>query len=464
MMINCLNNIYHYSPIWLQNIACSAYGYKLYYERYGGSWNYFYQELLQTQFFSLDTLSNLQNKLFKELLEHAISHVPYYRDIIDVERQYIFEADMHELLNQIPILKKEDLRSNTTSFISEFYSQKKLLKYSTSGTTGSPLSVYISPYARRMNYAFYERAKSWAGVSLFDRSVTFAGRAIVPSGQNKPPYWRSNLKFNNTLFSSYHLGKDSFGDYIDEIRKINPIYIDSYPSAISQLATYCLDNNIDDIRVKSVITSAEMLLDSHREKIEKAFNAVVYDQYGCTEQAVFACQCEKGQYHLNPEFGVVEVVDSNNNPVAAGELGFFVCTSFLNNAMPLIRYKLGDMGIVSDKLCECGRNFPVIEKIYGRNDDVLVTPDGRYVGRLDPIFKGVDNGIIEAQIIQEKIDLIHILLVRAENYDETHGQFIVNELKKRMGDDIVYKISYVDCIARTEGGKFRAVINKLVGN
>ena len=93
-----------------------------------------------------------------------------------------------------------------------------------------------------------------------------------------------------------------------------------------------------------------------------------------------------------------------------------------------------------------------------------MTPDGRYVGRLDPIFKGVKNSIVEAQIIQEKIDLIHILIVRANNYNETHGQFIVSELKKRIGEDITCKIFYVDQIGRTEGGKFRAVINRLAGD
>jgi phenylacetate-CoA ligase len=127
----------------------------------------------------------------------------------------------------------------------------------------------------------------------------------------------------------------------------------------------------------------------------------------------------------------------------------------------MIRYKIGDMGVVDDKACECGRAFPVISQVYGRHDDMLITPDGRMIGRLDPVFKGIANTIKETQIIQEKVDLITILIVVTDLYKEKHGEFVVNELRKRMGPDVTYEIDYVDAIPRTSSGKFRAVINKI---
>lgn len=460
-MNSILDKIYNKSPFWSQNLMCSVYGYKLYHERYNGPWATCFNELLKSQYFSEEKIRVLQNQLFKDILKHSLEYVPYYRNILKISHQLENEEDFSALLKKFPIIDKEILRSNALSFVSQFYSTQNLLKYNTSGTTGSPLTVYMTQDARRINYAFYERAKKWAGVALFDKSITFAGRTIVPANQNKPPFWRMNYKFNNTLFSSYHLSRTTLPEYINKIRKLRPVFVDAYPSSINQIATYCLEKKITDIRFKAVITSAEMCLDSQREKIERAFGCKVYDQYGCTEQAVFACQCEEGRYHVNPEFGIIEVLDSKNNPVANGELGHFVCTNFLNHAMPLIRYKIGDMGIMSSEKCSCGRNFPVIKKIYGRNDDVLLTPDGRYVGRLDPVFKGVESSIIETQIVQEKIDLVKIFIVRDVNYLEDHGRFIINELKKRMGENIFYEIVYVENIPRTKSGKFRAVINKI---
>jgi len=407
---------------------------------------------------SEEEIRKIQIDLFKSLLTHAVENVPYYQKNVRLEKPGIEAISSMDILRELPILEKRILRETPEMLMSKSYDTRKLVKINTSGTTGTPLTIYISPDARKKNYAFFERSKQWAGINGFERSITFAGRTIVPAGQKEPPYWRKNLVFNNMSFSSYHLSKNTVEDYLEAIREIKPVFIDSYPSSISFIADHLIRNNADEIKVKAVITSAETLFTHQREKIEKAFGCKVYDQYGSAEQVVFVCQCEKGSYHLNPEYGYLEVLDKNNQPVKAGELGEFVCTGFTNTAMPLIRYKIGDMGILSDKQCACGRHFPVVERIDGRDDDVLITPDGRYIGRLDPIFKGVENTIKESQIIQEKIDLIRILIVRSEGYQEKHGEFIVSELGKRMGTTLAYKIEYVDSIPRAKNGKYRAVI------
>lgn len=283
----------------------------------------------------------------------------------------------------------------------------------------------------------------------------------MPVGQTEPPFWRKNRIFNNTLFSSYHLSENNIKHYVNKIRVIKPVFIDSYPSSIAFIADYLLKNGINDIKTKAIITSAETLFDHQREKIEMAFSSKVYDQYGSAEQVVFACQCKEGCYHVNPEYGYLEVLDKNDEPVKSGELGDFVVTGFTNDAMPLIRYKIGDKGVLGSIKCKCGSSFPVIERIYGRVDDILITPDGKYVGRLDPVFKDLKDSINETQIIQERLDLVTILIVKAENYNESHGNSIIDELKKRMGNSIMFNIKYVTTIPRTKSGKFRAVICKV---
>ncbi len=460
-----LETIYNRSPITFQNLFCSLYGIHLYRERYGWPWKNYLDGLMRTQFASQEEIASIQINSLKNLLLHAIKYVPYYKNVINLkeaEVETITSMDiMLDMIRDIPVLDKSLLREVPESFLSKLYNVHDLVKINTSGTTGTPLTIYVSPNARKMNYAFFARSKRWAGVKDFDRSITFAGRTIVPVHQKKPPFWRKNLIFNNTLFSSYHLSESTLGSYVDKIKEIEPIFIDSYPSCLVVISDFLIRNKIDDIKTQAIITSAETLLEIDREKIEMAFGCKVYDQYGSAEQVVFVCQCEEGSYHINPEYGYVEILDNNNRPVKNGELGEIVCTGFTNDAMPLIRYKIGDMGIMSDEKCKCGRNFPVMQKIYGRSDDILITPEGKYVGRLDPVFKGVQHSVKEAQIVQEELDLITIRVVKAENYQKKDGDFIISELRKRMGESITYQIQFVNSIPRTQSGKFRAVICKV---
>ncbi len=456
-----LEKIYNSAPLWVQNSFCSLYGLKLYRERYSAPWKQIVDSLLKSECLPEKKIVEFQKNKLLSLLDSARNHTEYYSSILPDIYPQDTSITQENILQSIPILEKSIFRSNPFSFLSKKYNKAHLVKINTSGTTGAPMTIYLTPLARKMNYAFFERSKKWAGINGFERSITFAGRLIVPPTQQLPPYWRTNFFLRNSLFSSYHISRGTISSYLSEIRRIQPCFIDAYPSAIYPIAIDALEKGIRDIRPKAIITSAETLLEHQRDVIEEAFGCKIYDQYGSAEQVVYACQCEYGSYHLNPEFGCLEVVDRNNNPVALGQLGEFVCTGFTNDAMPLIRYKIGDMGILSKNKCPCGRNFPVIEKIIGRMDDVLLTPDGRYVGRLDPIFKGMSNSIKETQIIQQAPDFVEILIVKATNYSENDGRSVITELKKRIGEDVIFKIRFVDNIPRSSNGKFRAVVNNL---
>jgi phenylacetate-CoA ligase len=455
-----LEDIYRHSPIFIQNMLCSIYGFKLYRERYGSPWKEYYKHLMNTQYSTEEEIKRIQLYSFKKILLHAIEYVPHYQNVLKNMKSDIEILNSFAVIKELPILEKSLLREIPQLFISNYYNKHNLMQINTSGTTGSPLTIYVTPKARKMNYAFFARSKYWAGITGFEKSITLAGRTIVPVSQKKPPYWRKNIIFSNTLFSSYHISEDSLKHYLKKIQEIQPVFIDSYPSSIATIAKYVIDNSICDMKVKAIITSAETLLDHQREIIERAFGCKVYDQYGSAEQVVFACQCEKGSYHINPEYGYIEILDNNNNPVKNGEMGEIVCTGFTNDAMPFIRYKIGDMGILSNKKCECGRNFPILEKIYGRRDDILITPEGRYIGRLDPIFKGLRT-IQECQIIQDSNYDLTLNIVKGSYFKESEIDILKYELRKRVGSDLNISIIYKDFIPRTSSGKFRAVISKV---
>jgi phenylacetate-CoA ligase len=165
--------------------------------------------------------------------------------------------------------------------------------------------------------------------------------------------------------------------------------------------------------------------------------------------------------HINPEYGISEIVDGNGEPVSPGEEGDVVVTSFLNPVMPLIRYRLGDRAVRGPiELCECGRQMPRVERIIGRIDDVLYVPERGYVGRLDPIFKGLD-GIVEAQIVQESLDRISVLLVADDSYDADVERRLLENMRAKLGDWVMIEIVLTEQTPKGPTGKFQAVVSKV---
>jgi len=461
-MNNFIEKIYFSCPVFIQNVLISLYGYKLYKERYIGNHDADLDKLLNSQWYSKDIIELNNNENFMRLFHYAIKHVPYYKNLVNEGKIDPLEIKSILDIEKLPILSKEDIRRNTDLFISDEYNKNDLIAIGTSGTTGKTLNIYVSKESRRYAYAFFSRFKRWAKLDSRKNNVTFAGRTIIPT-DSPPPFWRKNLISNNYLFSSYHLTDNNFKLYIDGLNKVKPHYIDSYPSSIYILAKYIKENNLSIFQPKAIITSSETLFDSHRELIEEVFQCPIFDQYGSAEQVAFVSQCEAGTYHIHPEFGHIEFVNAEGKAVSPGASGRLICTGYTNQAMPLIRYDIGDTGILSDDTCSCGRNFPVIKKIIGRTDDILIMEDGREVGRLDPVFKGLKS-IKEAQIIQQDYSFITLRIIPDENFSDKDGDAVVSELKKRLGENVHIDIDIVDRIERTKSGKFRSVISKVKRN
>jgi phenylacetate-CoA ligase len=449
--------VYFRSPLAVQNVLTSLYGLRLRRERYGGGFSSYLRDLMATQWLDAGQLAALQTRLLRDLLAQVAGSTPFYREL-GVRPEDITSL---EDLRHFPLLSKRRVREEQQIFVNPAIARRHLTSVHTSGTTGAPLTVVLTKEARRRNYAFFARSKLWAGVGLGDRSVTFAGRVFVPPGATRPPFWRSNWFCRNTLFSSYHLSAATSEAYFEAMKALQPALIDSYPSSVYILARYMAEKGLTGIRPKAIITSSETLLQHQRQLVEAIFGCRVFDQYGSAEQVAFICQCEHGSYHVNPEYGVVELLDARGRPVRQGEVGEITATGFTNQAMPLIRYRTGDMAAWGDRPCNCGRHSSTVTQIEGRQDDLLVTVDGRLVGRLDPVFKGVDSTIAAAQIVQEDYGRIVLRLERGPRYKEADGMSVVAEIKKRLGQEMDVTLEYPEHIARGPGGKFRAVICKV---
>lgn len=452
-----ITSIYDRSPVLVQHAMISAYGWKLARLRYGPTYEQYLSRLLESQHYSGAELAELQNKELRALVQHCYENVPYYSRLMRELR--LTPADFRRTsdLAKLPVLDKETVRLQPELFHARNYLRAPCEIVSTSGTTGATLRIRVDAEGRRRNYAFFGRLKSWMGIIPGGRNAVFAGRTIVPMSAQVPPFWRYNLAAQTLLFSSYHLSDKNIPAYLGRLRDWSPELIDSYPSSISMLARHVLENGGLAPEPKAVITSSETLLSDQRQAIATAFNTRVLDQYGAAEQACFIAQCEMGSYHVHPEFGVTEfLADSSRDSQSVSQI---VATGFTNWAMPLLRYQTGDAAVLGTGECLCGRKFPVVEEILGRMDDLIITPDGRRVGRLDPVFKGLET-IRRAQIIQESLERIRILIVPGKGFSVADQESFCHELQKRLGSDIEYVVEQVNEIPAGPGGKFRSVVSK----
>ena len=183
--------------------------------------------------------------------------------------------------------------------------------------------------------------------------------------------------------------------------------------------------------------------------------ARIFDHYGNAERNALVMQCEKGGYHIILEYGIIELIDEH------GKVGEIIATGFNNYAMPFIRYKTGDIGVHSEQKCSCGRNYPLLKRIEGRLQELIVTGTGRPISMTAiNMHSDVFDNVRQFQFYQEKKGEVIFNVVRKETYTDEDTEYIRKELYKKLGDNVDLVIRFVDHIPRTQCGKYRFLIQK----
>ncbi len=452
---------YHRLPYSLRVIAASGRGAYLNWWRYGAETDRLVEEAFQRESWGNDRWKNWQEERLALMLELAATRVPYYRRHWDKRRQKGDRASWKELENW-PILRKEQIRVFPEAFVADEYKSPALFREQTSGTTGTPLKLWLNRKAIMTWYALFEaRCRNWNGISRHDRWAMLGGQLVVPFEQKRPPFWVWNAASKQLYLSSYHLSSPNLSAYLQAIHEHQITYLLGYASSLFSLALASVDGN-DIPQLKVIISNAEPLYEHQRKLIIDVFGCTVIDSYGLSEIVCGASECSGGNLHLWPEAGYWEVLqDDWDRPVDEGKPGRLVCTGLLNPAMPLIRYEVGDRVAIAPKSerCSCGRGLPILKSVDGRVDDVILTKDGRRIGRLDPVFKA-DLPIKEAQIIQESISRVRLRYVPTSDFVESDQKSIIQRLQQRLGD-MKITLEVVETIPRSSNGKFRAVISNI---
>ena len=450
-------------PIPLQNLAASLKGWQFHRLRYRSAWFQQTAEMLaRNEQLSREALTELQFSMVREFAAHCYSRSPYYHALWNSHGIHPSDLRRPEDVRLIPIVPKQQFRKRTSEFLTQTIG-RKMTAVHTSGTTGSPLTVYFSADDIGRRYAFLDRCRRWAGVGIGQKRASFTGRNLIPQRQSGPPFWRHNYPGNQLLFSSYHLSTRNLPAYVEALERFQPEIIDGYPSAIHIVADHMLQSGgLRHLPVHAVLVSAETVLPHQRQTIETAFRAKLYNQYASSEGAPFVSECAHGQLHVHPDSGLIEILDANGQPTPPGQVGQMVVTSFTTHVVPMFRFEMGDAAVPSEPgaACRCGLPFPTLDAIVGRVDDILYTPDRGFVGRMDTVFKGAPSSMIEAQIVQTSRDTIVLRIVPdRERYKPEHAARILEEMRNKLGRLVSIQLEEVESLPRSANGKLRAVVN-----
>ena len=455
-----MNHVYESLPIFAQNLACTWAGYVRARDRFS---RHFYRTLREWQASEMSPLENLltyQRRRLDAMVAHARETVPRYRDLRPPSQNQDARRAIQETLASIPVLDKATYRDHFEEFLSTKIPVGQIRQSQTSGTTGTALPLAYTPAAIAEEYATVWRMRARCGIGLRDRHLTFGGQMIVPFSQSEPPFWRQNVYGSQTLFSVHHMTPRNLQLYVDEIFKQKATYIMSYPSSLHLVARAMLEEGrvLPEGRLKAIFTSSESLLAFQRESIEEAFSTRIWDRYGTSEFAVSMTACTEGLLHVDMEYCIVEVeVEEETNEYERGPL---LVTGLSNDATPFLRYRIGDIGTRLKGACPCGRPGDVYLDVDGRNEDYVVTPDGRLIGRLDHIFKEQVE-ILEAQILQDSPESIEIVFVASDAFSQDSEKSLLQEVRKRVGDEMHIDLRPVRSIPRERNGKFRAVKSRV---
>jgi phenylacetate-CoA ligase len=420
------------------------------------------RRLRRTQFDDAATVRARQWQALCAVLVHAYESVPFYRDRFD--RAGLRPGDVHDFddYRALPVLTKADIRAHGPELLSRSYDRAALTRKTTSGSTGVSLEVFVDEDSMQWKRACTLRTDEWSGWRF--------GESVARVWGN-PDYlhhgWRG--RFRNAVLDraryldTLKIDEATLARFVRELQRKPPALLFGHAHSLFLFAEYVRSSGVRGIHPRGILSTAMVLHDWQRRSIEAAFGCKVTNRYGCEEVSLIACECERHEgLHVNADGVYVEVL-RDGRPAGPGEAGKIVVTDLTNRGMPMLRYQVGDVAVASDRVCPCGRAFPLLERVEGREADYVVTPRGELVSgiSLTENFAMLVPGVAQIQIIQEAVDRFVFRIVRAPDFGPASLERIAALVEERFGTGVTYECQHPDVILPEPSGKYRFCISKV---
>ena len=404
-------------------------------------------------------------ELFECRVRESIDRFPFYADVVKKYRGALPKDGEPITPDELPVWTRAHQRD---LFKVQEKPQDSAYVHQTSGSTGTPVTFYVTRKSYEWRTAVSERGYSWAGADEGQKSFY-----LWAADQKKPPL-SARIKRHvhcvlqrRTYFDVFQqMGEREKAECCRIINRTRPSAIVGYTSMLITMARYVRDNpGVLQWKARTLVNAAEGLQPGQREMLEKYLVDEVFLAYGSREFMLLGMECpQHNGYHVTADNVLVETVDGEGRAVTPGEHGRVVITDFHNAATPFIRYEIGDYGTMAlpDETCPCGSPFPRITSIDGRLQDVIHTPDGGTMTGLYVTYTMRQFDWIEGyQVVQDERDKILVKLLSSVALTPELTAPVTDLLQKKLGPGMGVEYERVDELVRRKSGKVHLVMSSL---
>jgi phenylacetate-CoA ligase len=381
----------------------------------------------------------------------------YYRDAFDAIGFDPNDLRTPDDVRRLPLLDRDTIRQEGARMLADNARSLRLDAVSTGGTGGVPLHFYIGADRSPIEYAYLTHSWRRVGYSLGDALAVMKGDIVPPDRDGLRHEYDPLLRRHH--YSTFHLSERNLERYLAHIGTIGDCYLLAYPSVIAMLARFLRRaSRPAPANIRGIIGESEIVYPDQRALAEEVFGCRYFSAYGLTEKVVAAAECEyTHDYHVWPTYGIFELLDAQGQPVRTpGERGEIVGTSFINTAMPFIRYRTGDFATyVGDRCGACGRDHPIVTDVRGhRVQESLIAADGALVpwsalNMHDDTFLHVDR----FQFRQHQPGRATLRVIPGAAFSENDRERILRKLAGKLGGVIELSLETVTTLPVTERGK-----------
>ena len=423
--------------------------------------NYYLLQLKRDQWRNPQKLKNIQFKKLKTIVKYAYMYIPYYHRLFASAKIKPSDIKKADDFKRIPLTSKQDLQNNPSRMIPQGINSVNFRTKFTSGSTGYPLNIlhdwnHIKHANASARYSFFEN-----GLRVRDRFATIWGRA--QSILWTKAYVKLLEGINEIVIPVYQQEK-----LIKVLQSIKADVINTFPSVLSSLAA----SDVREINPRLIFTQGEVVTPHCREVVKKLFDSGLFEIYGSVEFSHLAFECtEHCGLHMLTNDAYIEFVDEEGEPVAPGEEGEIVVTGLNNRVMPLIRYRIGDLGIPTNEKCPCGRTWPLLRNVQGRSNDYFILTSGRKIifhHFYHHVYKELEKNVFsfsQFMMIQDKKDRIILQVVKGQKYEPKMLERIKHNLETyflSIGEKMEVVTEVVKEIPLERTGKRRKIIRNVI--
>lgn len=417
--------------------------------------------LERSQWLAPEGVAALQATNLRAFLERIGRTVPYYRELF---RAHGFDpsavrgvADLAAL----PRLDKPTIRANLEALKAQGHGP--LSRYTTGGSSGEPLVFFIGRARKSHDVAAKWRATRWWGVDIGDPELVIWGSPIELGAQDRVRRARDAL-MRSALLPAFEMSEANLDRFVARLRAARASMLFGYPSSLALIAQHAerRGERLDGLGTRVVFCTSEKLYDEQRARVSKAFGAPVANGYGSRDAGFIAHECPHGRLHLTAEDIVVETLRPDGTPAGAGEAGEITVTHLATADFPLVRYRTGDIGVLGEERCPCGRGLPVLAEVQGRSTDFVVAADGTVMHGLALIYTLRDLPQVERfRIEQLSREETLVQVVPGPGFGAAERERIGREFRARLGAGVKVRVEEVPAIQPEASGKFRYVVSRV---